>query len=144
MRVFVAGASGAIGTRLVPQLIDAGHDVVGTHNSPANSALLWTLGAKPVLLDLLDAPTVRKTVLEAAPDAIVHQATALADARFGRSFERIFAQTHRLRTKGTDNLVAAARDAGVCRFVDQSNAPSATPARAGWSRARRIRSTRSP
>src|SRR5919198_5862245 len=120
MRVFVAGASGALGSRLVPQLIDAGHDVIGTHNSPASAELLRTLGAKPVKLDLLDARAVRKAVLESEPEAIVHQATALANAKFGRSLDRTFAQTNRLRTEGTDNLLAAARAAGVPRFVAQS------------------------
>jgi len=120
MRVFVAGASGALGSRLVPQLIDAGHDVVGTHNSPASAELLRTLGAKPVLLDLLDAGSVRKAVLENEPEAIVHQATALANAKWGRNFDKVFARTSELRTKGTDALLAAAREAGVRRFLAQS------------------------
>jgi nucleoside-diphosphate-sugar epimerase len=120
MRVFVAGASGALGSRLVPQLIDAGHDVIGSHNSPASAELLWTLGAKPVLLDLLDAGAVRKAVLESEPEAIVHQATALANVKFGRNFDKVFARTNELRTKGTDALLAAAREAGVRRFVAQS------------------------
>jgi nucleoside-diphosphate-sugar epimerase len=121
MRVFVAGASGAIGSRLVPQLIDAGHEVIGTHTSARSGERVRALGAKPVALDLLDARAVRKAVREAAPDAIVHQATALANARFGRNFDRTFAQTNLLRTEGTDNLLAAAREAGVSRFVAQSN-----------------------
>jgi 2-alkyl-3-oxoalkanoate reductase len=120
MRVFVAGASGAIGSRLVFQLIEAGHEVVGTYNSPANAERVGTLGAKPVALDLLDARAVRKAVLETEPEAIVHQATALADARFGRNLDRTFAQTNRLRTEGTDALLAAADEAGVHRFVAQS------------------------
>src|ERR687888_241735 len=120
MRVFVAGASGALGSRLVPQLIDAGHDVIGTHNSPASAELLRTLGAKPVKLDLLDVRAVRKAVLENEPDAIVHQATALANATWGRNFDKVFAGTNELRTKGTDALLAAAREAGVRRFVAQS------------------------
>jgi nucleoside-diphosphate-sugar epimerase len=122
MRVFVVGAGGAIGSRLVPQLIDAGHKVIGTHNSPASREHLRTLGAEPVRLDLLDARAVRKAVLESEPEAIVHEATALANARFGRNFDRIFAQTNRLRTEGMDNLLAAAREAGVGKFVAQSNA----------------------
>ena len=121
MRVFVAGASGAIGTRLVPQLIEGGHEVIGNSRSPAKAERLRALGAKPIAFDLLDARAVRKAVLEAAPDAIVHQATALANARFGRNFDRTFAQTNRLRTEGTDNLLAAAREAGVSRLVAQSN-----------------------
>jgi 2-alkyl-3-oxoalkanoate reductase len=122
MRVLVAGASGALGSRLVPQLIDAGHDVIGTHNSPASAELLRTLGAEPVMLDLLDARAVRKAVLENEPGAIVHEATALADAKFGRNFDKTFARTNELRTQGTDALLAAAREAGVRRFVAQSNA----------------------
>jgi nucleoside-diphosphate-sugar epimerase len=120
MRVFVAGASGAIGTRLVPQLIDRGHDVIGTFTSPGKDERLRALGAMPIALDLLDARAVRKAVLETRPDAIVHQATALAKARFGRSLDRTFAPTNRLRTEGTDALLAAAHNAGVRRFVAQS------------------------
>jgi len=121
MRVFIAGASGAIGTRLVPQLIARGHEVIGTYRSPANAERLRVYGAEAVALDLLDANAVRKAALGAEPDAIVHQATALANASFGRNFDRTFAQTNRLRTEGTDNLLAAAREAGVSRFVAQSN-----------------------
>jgi 2-alkyl-3-oxoalkanoate reductase len=120
MRVFVAGASGALGSRLVPQLLNAGHDVIGTHNSPASAELLRTLGAKPVRLDLLDARAVREAVLESEPEAIVHEATALANATWGRNFDKVFAGTNELRTKGTDALLAAAREAGVRRFVAQS------------------------
>src|ERR687892_59906 len=123
MRIFVAGASGALGSRLVPQLIDAGHDVIGTHRSPGSTELLRTLGAKPVLVDLLDASAVRKAVLENEPEAIVHQATALANAKWGRNLDKTFARTNALRTKGTDALLAAAREAGVRRFVAQSFAP---------------------
>ena len=122
MRVFVAGASGAIGTRLVPQLIDRGHEVIGTFSSPSSAARVRALGAEPIALDLLDARAVREAVLEAQPDAIVHQATALADVRFSRNLDRTFAQTNRLRTEGTDALLAAAREAGVRRFVAQSYA----------------------
>jgi nucleoside-diphosphate-sugar epimerase len=120
MRVFVAGASGALGSRLVPQLIQVGHDVIGTHHSPASAELLRTLGAKPVMLDLLDAGAVREAVLQSAPEAIVHQATALADATWGRNFDNVFARTNQLRTEGTDALLTAAREADVRRFVAQS------------------------
>jgi nucleoside-diphosphate-sugar epimerase len=123
MRVFVAGASGALGSRLVAQLIDAGHTVVGTHKSPTSAELLWDLGAAPVRVDLLDARAVRKAVLDSKPDAIVHQATALANVKFGRNLDETFATTNRLRTEGTDALLAAAREAGVRRFVAQSFAP---------------------
>jgi len=120
MRVFVVGASGAIGTRLVPQLIDRGHEVIGTSRSPGNAERVRALGAEPIVLDLLDRRAVRTAVLEAEPDAIVHQATALADMRFSRNFDRGFAPTNRLRTEGTDALLAAARNAGVRRLVAQS------------------------
>jgi nucleoside-diphosphate-sugar epimerase len=120
MRVFVAGASGAIGSRLVPQLIEAGHQVVGSHHSPASAEPLWALGATPVGVDLRDASAARKAVLESEPEAIVHQATALGNAKWGRNFDKVFAETNELRTKGTDALLAAAREAGVRRFVAQS------------------------
>jgi nucleoside-diphosphate-sugar epimerase len=123
MRVFVVGASGAIGTRLVPELIDRGHDVTGTFHSPGGAAVLRALGAEPLALDLLDARAVRHAVLEAEPEAIVHQATALKGARFSRNLDRTFAQTIRLRVEGTDALLAAGREAGVRRFVAQSFAP---------------------
>jgi len=131
MRVFVTGASGAIGSRLVPQLIDAGHDVVGAHNSPASAGLLRTLGAKPVLLDLLDAGAVRRAVLESEPDAIVHEATALANVKFSRNQDKVAARTNELRTTGTDALLDAAREAGVRRFVAQSVAVYGRYARDG-------------
>ena len=120
MRVFVAGASGAIGTRLVPQLVHQGHEVVGTSRSAEKAEQIRALGAEPVALDLLDRAAVRRAVLEAAPDAIVHQATALAEMTFSRNFDRTFAKTNRLRTEGTDALLEAAREAQVDRFVAQS------------------------
>jgi nucleoside-diphosphate-sugar epimerase len=131
MRVFVAGASGAIGRRLVPQLIDAGHDVIGTHNTPSSADALRTLGAAPVRLDLRDARAVRAAVLAHEPEAIVHQATALADVKFGRNMDRVTAATSELRTAGTDALLAAAREAGVRRFVAQSVAGFGRYAREG-------------
>ena len=124
MRVFVAGAGGAIGSRLVPQLTDAGHDVIGTFRSSGSAERLRALGAEPVALDLLDAPAVRTAVLASEPDAIIHQATALGDLSDFKHFDRTFAQTNRLRTEGVDALLAAAREAGVRRFVAQSYAPA--------------------
>ncbi len=123
MRVFVVGASGAIGSRLVPQLIDRGHEVIGTFTSPHKEAPLRATGAEAVALDLLDAPAVRRAILDAKPDAIVHEATSLADAGFSRKLDKTFAQTNRLRTLGTDALLAAAREAGVLHVVAQSFAP---------------------
>jgi nucleoside-diphosphate-sugar epimerase len=120
MRVLVVGASGALGTRLVPQLTARGHEVIGTYRSPGHDGRLAALGAKPVRLDLLDPRAVAAAIAEAEPDAIVNQVTALAGAHFSRSFDRTFAPTNRLRTEGTDILLAAARDAGVTRVVAQS------------------------
>ena len=120
MRVFVVGASGAIGTRLVPQLIARGHEVIGTYRSSDKVDSLRALGAKPVELDALDAHAVRDAVRRARPDAIVHQGTALTGVSFSRNLDRTFAQTNRLRREGTDALLAAAREAGVSRFVAQS------------------------
>ncbi len=130
MRVFVAGASGAIGTRLVTQLVERGHEVIGTSTSAGGAERVRALGAEAVELDLLDRAAVLAAVLEAAPDAIVHQATALSDVRDFKHFDRSFAMTNRLRTEGTDALLAAAREVGVRRFVAQSYA-SALYERAG-------------
>lgn len=132
MRVFVAGASGAVGTYLVPQLIERGHEVIGTFRTPGRDERLRALGARPIALDLLDARAVRKAVLESRPDAIIHQATALANAKFGRSLDRTFAPTNRLRTEGTDALLAAAEEAGVRRFVAQSFASYRYAREGGW------------
>jgi nucleoside-diphosphate-sugar epimerase len=120
MRVLVVGASGAIGTRLVPQLIERGHEVLGSFRSAGGAERVRALGADPVALDLLDASAARRAVLDARPEAIVHQATALANIRFSRNMDRSFEQTNRLRAEGTDTLLAAAREAGVGRLVAQS------------------------
>jgi nucleoside-diphosphate-sugar epimerase len=127
MRIFLAGATGALGTHLVPKLVEHGHTVVGTTRSEAKADALRDLGASPVVLDALDRDAVIAAVAETRPDAVVHQLTALAGADF-RRFERSFALTNRLRTEGTDNLLAAAQAAGVKRFVAQSYA--------GWPYAR--------
>jgi 2-alkyl-3-oxoalkanoate reductase len=128
MRVFVAGATGAIGARLVPQLVERGHEVIGTSRSPEKADRLRAQGAEPVVLDLLDPRAVGEAVAAARPDAIVHQATALSGMSDLKHFDRGFAPTNRLRTEGTDALLAAAREAGVGRFVAQSYA--------GWPYAR--------
>jgi len=128
MRVFVAGATGAIGARLVPQLVERGHEVIGTTRSQGKAAGLRAQGAEATVLDVLDREAVRKAVLAARPDATVHQATALAGLSDFKNFDRSFAQTNRLRVEGTDALLAAAREAGVRRFVGQSYA--------GWPYAR--------
>jgi 2-alkyl-3-oxoalkanoate reductase len=131
MRVFVAGASGAIGTRLVPQLIDAGYDVIGTYRSSRNAERVRALGAEPLQLDLLDRDAVIEAVVAQKPDAIVNEATALADVKFSRNLDRSFVETNRLRTEGTDALLAAAPEAGVPRFVAQSGASYGRYAREG-------------
>jgi 2-alkyl-3-oxoalkanoate reductase len=120
MRVFVAGASGAIGSRLVPQLVERGHDVVGSSRSREKSDRLTALGAEPVVLDLLDPDAVRKTVTQVRPDAIIHEATALSGLSDLKNPDKAFAQTNRLRIAGTDALLAAAREADVSRFLAQS------------------------
>jgi nucleoside-diphosphate-sugar epimerase len=112
-------------------LIDAGHEVIGSHNSPACAEPLRRLGANPVMLDLLDAGAVRKAVLEHEPEAIVHEATALANVKFSRNMDKVAAKTNELRRKGTDALLATAREAGVRRFVAQSVAGFARYAREG-------------
>jgi len=123
MRVLLVGASGAIGSRLIPQLAERGHQVTGTSRSAAKAGQLRALGAEPAVLDVLDAGAVRAVVAKARPDAIVYQATALAGQAFSRNMDRGFAPTNELRTKGTDILLAAAAEAGVPRFVAQSFAP---------------------
>jgi nucleoside-diphosphate-sugar epimerase len=128
MRVFVTGATGAIGARLVPRLLRQGHDVIGTSRSREKADRLLKLGAQAAVLDVLDRAAVRESVLAARPDAIVHQATALAGVSDFKHFDRTFAETNRLRTEGTDALLAAAREANVRRFVAQSFA--------GWPYAR--------
>ena len=128
MKVLVAGAAGAIGARLVPQLVQRGHEVIGTSRSNEKLDRVRAEGAEAVALDLLDRDRVREAVVAARPDAVVHQATALAGLSDFKHFDRSFAATNRLRTEGTDALLAAAREAGVERFVAQSFA--------GWPYAR--------
>jgi nucleoside-diphosphate-sugar epimerase len=123
MRILVVGASGVIGRRLIPQLAEHGHQVTGTSRSAARAGRLRSLGAEPAALDVLDAGAVRAVVAQARPDAIIYQATALSGISFSRNMDRAFAPTNELRTRGTDILLAAARDAGVTRFIGQSFAP---------------------
>jgi 2-alkyl-3-oxoalkanoate reductase len=123
MKIFVAGASGALGKQLVPLLVASGHEVVGTTTTHAKTGAVQALGAKPVVLDLLDAEAVGRVVSEAAPDVVVHEATAIAAVAGSlRNFDEAFAPTNRLRTEGTDNLLAAARAVGAPKFVAQSYA----------------------
>lgn len=123
MKIFVAGATGAVGSQLVPLLVGAGHDVVGTTTAPERAHRVSAVGAKPVVLDILDPEAVGRVVSEEAPDVIVHEATAIAAVAGDlRKFDRAFALTNRLRTEGTDHLLAAAQAVGARKFVAQSYA----------------------
>ena len=120
MRVFVTGATGALGQHLVPGLVAAGHEVTATTRTPGKVAQLRAAGAEPVVLDGLDREAVIAAVRSAAPEVIVHQMTALADMRSLRKVDQVFAVTNELRTRGTDNLLAAAAQAGTRRVIAQS------------------------
>jgi nucleoside-diphosphate-sugar epimerase len=120
MHVFVAGAAGAIGRRLLPELIARGHEVTASTRSVQGLDRLRAMGANAVVMDGLDATSVGQIISEARPDAIVHQMTALAGKPDMRHFDRWFAKTNELRTTGTTNLLEAAKAAGVERFVAQS------------------------
>jgi nucleoside-diphosphate-sugar epimerase len=122
MKVFVAGATGALGKQLVPMLVANGHHVVGMTRTEAKRDQLRSLGAQPAVADALDADAVGRAVGEAEPDVIVHQLTAIPPSINMRRFDREFALTNRLRTEGTDHLLSAGQAAGVKRFVAQSNA----------------------
>jgi nucleoside-diphosphate-sugar epimerase len=122
MKVFVAGATGALGRPLVAQLVAHGHDVVGMTRTEAKRDSLRVLGAESVVADALDAEAVGRAVGEAEPDVIVHELTAIPESVDMRHFDREFAPTNRLRTEGTDHLLSAGRAVGVKRFVAQSNA----------------------
>jgi nucleoside-diphosphate-sugar epimerase len=128
MHIFIAGASGTIGHTLIPYLIKHGHTVTGTTRSSAKADALRALGAKPAIMDGLDAASVLAAVEAAKPDAILHEMTALHGMNPRQKPDRVFAVTNRLRTEGTKHLLAAARQAGVKKFVAQSYA--------GWPYAR--------
>ena len=119
MKVFVAGATGAMGKQLVPRLVAAGHEVHGMTRSDAKQAMLRELGAVPVVADALDPDQVAAAVGRVEPDVIVHQLTAIGALDL-RHFDQAFAQTNRLRIEGTDHLLSAGQAVGVKRFVAQS------------------------
>jgi nucleoside-diphosphate-sugar epimerase len=121
MKIFVAGATGAMGRQLVPRLLQDGHRVVGMTRSESKRAQLWDLGAQPVVADALDPDQVARAVAEAQPDVIVHELTAITEFD-SRHFDRAFAPTNRLRTEGTDHLLSAGQAVGVRKFVAQSYA----------------------
>jgi nucleoside-diphosphate-sugar epimerase len=120
MKIFLAGGAGVVGRRLVPVLVAAGHQVVATTRSASKREALRAMGAEPVILDALDREAVRKAVEDSSPEVVVHQMTALASVRSLKDIDGELAITNRLRTEGTDSLIAAARTAGVRRFVAQS------------------------
>jgi nucleoside-diphosphate-sugar epimerase len=120
MLVFIAGATGAVGRRLIPLLVSAGHSVVGLTHTPAKAGMITAFGGKAVVADGLDERAIGEAVASSEPDVVVHEMTDLKDASDLRHFDRAFASSNRLRTEGTDILMTAARDAGVKRFVAQS------------------------
>jgi len=134
MRIFVAGATGALGRHLIPRLVAAGHEVTATTRTPGKLAQLREAGAEPVVVDGLDREGVIVAVLAAEPEVIVHEMTALADMRSLRKIDQVFATTNELRTRGTDNLLAAAAQVGTRRLIVQSatgsNEPSGSPVKA--------------
>ncbi|HVD81011.1 MAG TPA: NAD(P)-dependent oxidoreductase [Propionibacteriaceae bacterium] len=136
MRVFVAGGSGVLGRRLVPQLVARGHQVTATTTSPAKLSLLEQLGADAVVMDGLDAMSVGEAVAAARPEAIVNQMTALSEAHAGkpnlRKADRFFATTNRLRSEGIDHLLAAAEATGVSHVVAQGHASMNGIRQGGW------------
>jgi nucleoside-diphosphate-sugar epimerase len=123
MRVLVVGGSGAIGSRLLPQLAGQGHHVTATSRSAGQAARLRSLGAEPLALDVLDKGAVRAAVVGTRPEAVIYQATALNGVAMSRNMDRSFGPTSRLRTEGLDNLLAAVGEAGVPKFIAQSFAP---------------------
>ncbi|HMF69116.1 MAG TPA: NAD(P)-dependent oxidoreductase [Phyllobacterium sp.] len=120
MRVFVAGATGAVGRQLVPALILAGHSVVGLTRTAAKAETIGQMGAQPVVADGLNAVAVGAAVSSTKPEIIIHEMTDLSGVTDLRHFDRAFATSNELRTRGTDILLAAAREAGVKRFIVQS------------------------
>jgi nucleoside-diphosphate-sugar epimerase len=119
MRIFLAGGTGVLGVRLVPRLVGAGHEVIGTTRSPAKTELLAELGANPVVCDVYDRDRLVDAAIAAAPDLVMHQLTDLPDSPDDLGPD-VFAANARIRTEGTDNLVAAARAAGASHLVAQS------------------------
>jgi nucleoside-diphosphate-sugar epimerase len=136
MRVFVAGGSGVLGRRLVPQLLARGHQVTATSTSPGKLGMLRQLGAEAVVMDGLDAASVGEAVAAARPDSIVNQMTALSVTHAGkpnpRRPDRFFANTNRLRSEGIDHLLAAAEATGVSHVVAQSHASMNGVRTGGW------------
>jgi 2-alkyl-3-oxoalkanoate reductase len=120
MKVFLAGGSGAIGSRLIPRLLTSGYEVVAITRSARKRDALSAAGAEAIVVDALDRGSVVNALVRAEPDVVIHQLTGLTGVSDFRRFDREFALTNRLRTEGTDNLLEGARAAGASRFVAQS------------------------
>jgi nucleoside-diphosphate-sugar epimerase len=129
MKIFIAGATGAVGRRLIPVLIQRGHQVIGMSRSKDKMKTIRANGAPPVIADAFDAEGLNKALRDTKPDVVIHQLTAIPGRLNLRNIGRDFALTNRLRTEGTDHLLAAAKAAGAHRFIAQSFA--------GWPYARR-------
>lgn len=141
MGIFLAGATGAIGKRLIPMLIASGHYVIAATRAQDKVGMLRTSGAEPAVVDALDRDAVMKAVTSARPEVVVHQVTALAKMGNLKNFDKEFALTNRLRTEGTDNLLAAARAVGARRWIVQAIRAGPTSVRAGASRLKATRLT---
>jgi 2-alkyl-3-oxoalkanoate reductase len=128
MKVFVAGATGAIGKQMVPMLVEQGHEVTAMTRTPAKQDLIRQMRARPAVADALDPEAVAEAVAETEPEVVIHELTAIDAGSVRRSIDKAFVQTNRLRTEGTDHLLAAAKAAGARRFIVQSFA--------GWPYAR--------
>jgi nucleoside-diphosphate-sugar epimerase len=120
MRIFVAGASGAMGGQLIPKLVADGHEVVGMTRTPEKQDRIREMGARPAVADALDPEAVAQAVAEAEPEVVIHELTAIEPGKLARNVDKLFVTTNRLRTEGTDHLLAAARAVGARRFIVQS------------------------
>jgi 2-alkyl-3-oxoalkanoate reductase len=120
MKIFIAGATGAVGRRLIPALIQLGHQVIGMSRSKDKMKMIRASGATPVIADAFDAKALNNALQETKPDVVMHQLTSIPGRLNLRNIGRDFALTNRLRTEGTDHLLAAAKAAGVHRFIAQS------------------------
>lgn len=120
MKIFIAGGSGAVGARLVPMLVASGHEVTGTARSDAGLDRIRSAGGRGVIMDGTDEASIHRAVLDARPDVLVHELTSLSGRFDFKRFDETFAVTNRLRTRGTDALIAAAQEAGTDRIIVQS------------------------
>jgi nucleoside-diphosphate-sugar epimerase len=129
MRIFLAGASGAVGRRLVPLLIAAGHDVTGTTRSAEAARKLEALGVHPAIVDVYGAAALQRAAIDAQPEAVIHQLTDLPQTYDTKELSAAYPRNARIRVEGTGNLIAAAKAAGARRFIVQSIAFAYAPGR---------------